>query len=434
MLMKKTINSIGKHSAKLIFICLALSAAFIIFSYPVKAKTYKVTPANVAKNCKNYKDYNKYTKHSFGLNYYMQKMEKKGGTLVLKKGTYKLSHTVYVPSNVTIILEDGVVLENIFNTGDASFKPSQSMFMLCPYSKRHKENSIKKYKGSKSIKFIGKGTVVIDNNYGSGAAVICSHNKDIKFSGITFKNMENGHFIELSGTNKAEIINNVFMNAYTKTKNKYYNKEAINIDCDDPTTGGLNAIWSKQDKTPCKNIIIKNNVFDNVTRGIGTHKYSQENGKNVYHTNITISNNMFKNIYDNGVFVLNWKNTRIVNNEFADIGINSQKVYSSGSHGISGGGVEKIKITGNIFTNIKRNAINFCVQKNVGAGSQYSKVVLNITDDEIRVMQNNTVSNCGYDDNKKYVGYDVLIFRGDGERKEQNSAGINYTTGEVFIQ
>lgn len=432
--MDKMTKYIKNNPIKLTVLCFAILAAFVIFSNPVEAKTYKVTPKNVAKHCKNYNDYNKYTKHSFGLNYYMQKLEKKGGTLVLKKGTYNLSHTVYVPSNVTIILEDGVVLKNIFNTGDASFRPSQSMFMLCPYSKRHKEESIKKYKGSKNIKIIGEGTVVIDNNYGSGAAIICSHNKNIEISGITFKNMKNGHFIELSGTNKAKIVNNVFMNAYTKTQNKYYNKEAINIDCDDPTTGGLNTIWSKHDKTPCKNITIENNVFDNVTRGVGTHKYSQKNGKNVYHTNIEIKNNVFKNIYDNGVFALNWKNAKIIDNEFTNIGINSKKAYSSGSHGISGGGVNKVSITGNSFTNIKRCAIYFCVQKNVGAGSQYSKVTVNITDDEIRAMQNNTVTNCGYDDNEKYVGYDVLIFRGDSERKKQNSSGINYTTGEVLLQ
>ena len=42
--------------------------------------------------------------------------------------------------------------------------------------------------------------------------------------------------------------------------------------------------------------------------------------------------------------------------------------------------------------------------------------------------QNNIVTNCGYDENDKYLGMDVLIFRGDSERNKENSSGINFTT------
>ena len=108
--------------------------------------------------------------------------------------------------------------------------------------------------------------------------------------------------------------------------------------------------WVKKDKTPCCNVTVENNVFDSTTRGVGTHKYSQNSkGENIYHQNITIRNNEFKNIHDNGVFVLNWKNTKIENNKFTNIGNSSKKSYSTGAHCSSGVALKKLILQGNYF-------------------------------------------------------------------------------------
>jgi phage-related minor tail protein len=158
----------------------------------------------------------------------------------------------------------------------------------------------------------------------------------------------------------------------------------------------------------------------------GTHKYSQNSkGENIYHQNITIRNNEFKNIHDNGVFVLNWKNTKIENNKFTNIGNSSKKSYSSGAHAISGGGIEEINITGNTFTKIKRNPVYFCIQQNVGGGSNYKKVGMKITKEETKAMLDNKVSDCGYDMNSIFHGYDILYFKGSGERSRSNAVGVN---------
>ena len=265
-----------------------------------------------------------------------------------------------------------------------------------------------------------------------GICIVAAHNNNIDISGITFKNMNGNHYMEINGTKNAYIHNNTFSKAKSSTLLKYYNKEAINIDLPDAKTHGLPLAWVKKDLTPCLNIRIENNIFDGNTRGIGTHKFSQNSkGENVYHTNIVIKNNVFKNIYDNAIFPLNWKDTTITDNTFTDIGLKNKKSYSSGAHAISGGGIVGMNITNNTFTNVKRNIIYFCIQQNVGPGSEYDKVKVMLTKEETEAMLNNKVVNCGDDMNDIFAGYDVLYFQGDSSRSKENAVGVNITTGMI---
>ena len=90
-----------------------------------------------------------------------------------------------------------------------------------------------------------------------------------------------------------------------------------------------------------------------------------------------------------------------------------------------------INITGNTFTKIKRNPIYFCIQQNVGAGSEYKKIGVIITHEETEAMLNNKVSQCGYDMNDIFAGYDILYFRGTGQRSKSNAVGVNITEGII---
>lgn len=420
-----------------VFLFVAISLITIAMGGKAYAKVnYTVTPSKVASEAKKNHKYtvNKYLQHYLGMNDYLDKMRKKGGgTLTVKKGTYKITNAIYVPSNVTIIFEDGVVFKKINKTGKANFKASGSMWQLCPHNKYKKKSSIGKYNGTKNVKFIAQGKVTFDMQNLDGICIVVAHNKNIEISGITFKGMNGNHYLEINGSKNVKVTDCTFGKAKKSTSSKYYMKEAINIDLADKETFGLPIVWVKQDKTPCKNITIENNVFDGTTRGVGTHKYSQNSkGENVYHTNIKINNNTFKNIYDNGVFVLNWKDTVITNNTFSNIGNTSNKGYSSGAHGISGGGVVGINITNNSFKDIARSAIYFIVQRNVGGGSHYKKVYVNITDIETQAMINNSFENCSKDANPNYHGYNVLYFRNNGEKSRTNGVGISAKDNKVY--
>ncbi len=396
-------------------------------------KTITMTTKSIPSEIKKYSNYNKYTKYTVAFNYYMKQLEKAGGgKFIIKKGTYEMSNSVYIPSNVQVVLKNGVVLKNIYQTGGAGYPPSNNVFSLCPPSKSKIKGSCKKVSGAKNISITGKGNATIDNNFvEGGGTIVISHNKNVKVSGITFKNQNGGHFLEITGVENVVIENCTFKGSKASTRAKNYMKEAINLDTPDPETHGLNAVWVAQDRTDNKNITITNNVFDGVTRGVGTHKYSQKNGENVYHENVVITNNTFKNIFDNGVFILNWKNATIENNTFNKIGLKSKKTYSSGAHAISGGGIEGIHVKNNIFSNVKRNPIYFCVQQNVGSASSYSKVKTNITKEQTEEMLTNTVSNCGYDMNVIFKGYDILYFRGNSERTRENAVAINLKKQEI---
>ncbi|MBD9054991.1 MAG: hypothetical protein EGR36_03175 [Eubacterium ventriosum] len=418
-------NKIIKTAVMVVAVC-GITFAFQTNTYA--KKNFKVTPSKVEKQSK--KSFRtittKYTKHYLGLNAFLDKMEKAGGgTLTIKKGTYYISNAIYVPSNTTVVFENGVVFKKINKTG-TNYKASGSMWQICPRSKSKKKNSIRKYKGAKNVTFKAKGKVTFDMNNITGITIVAAHNQNIDISGITFKNQNGNHYVEVNGSKDVNIHDCYFGKSKKSTREKNYMKEAINIDLADKATHGLPLDWVKKDKTPCYNVTVENNVFDSTTRGVGTHKYSQNSkGENIYHQNITIRNNEFKNIHDNGVFVLNWKNTKIENNKFTNIGNLSKKSYSSGAHAISGGGIEEINITGNTFTKIKRNPVYFCIQQNVGGGSNYKKVGMKITKEETKAMLDNKVSDCGYDMNSIFHGYDILYFKGSGERSRSNAVGVN---------
>ena len=410
---------------KLLFVLCAMSFLTLASAGIAEAKSYKVTPSKVVKmSKKKHKKFNnKYTRHYMGLNDYLDKLQKAGGgTLTIKKGTYKISNSVYVPSNVTIILEDGVVFQKLKKTGVKSLKPSGSMWQICPHNKSRKKNSVKKYNGSKNVKFIAKGNVVFDMKGVVGIGIIAAHAQNVEISGITFKGMNGNHYIEVNGTKNVSIHDCTFTKAKQSTLKKYYNKEAINIDMADKKTGGLPLAWCKQDKTPCLDIKIENNVFDGTTRGVGTHKYSQNSKTkaNIYPAIVTIHNNPFMNIYDKGVVILNWNNA-----------VRPQS-YASGSHGISGGGIEGITITGNTFNGIKRNPIYFSIQQNTMGGSSYGPVRVNITKEQTSAMMNNTFLNCGNDMNSIFAGYEVLYFRNNGQRDRANGVGIKMSEKKVY--
>ena len=420
--------------------CLLLIIVLVVASVSVYQPAYSKANYTVNKKAlkkmakKTYHSHaNKYTSDYLGLNSYLEKMRKKGGgTLTIKKGTYKICNAICVPSNITIIFKSGVKFVKTSKTGIKGQKAASGMWQIVPKKKSLKKNSVKGYNGSKNVKFIAQGKVTFDMKKKYGMCVACAHNDGVEISGITFKGMNGDHYIEVNGSKNVNIHNNYFGAAVSKTKKKNYNIEAINVDTPDAKTHGIPLKWVKKDITPCQNVTIQNNTFYGITRGVGTHKYSQKGGKHVYHKNVKVIGNKFYNIYDNGVFVLNWQGATINNNVFNNIGKTSNLSYSSGSHGISGGGIQGITIKGNSFTSIKRNPIYFGVQKNVKAGSSYKKTVISITAAQYRTMVENKAAKCGNEQNKKYKGYHFVIFKGNGERVEKNVVAGKFGVKSIY--
>ncbi|MFB9219335.1 right-handed parallel beta-helix repeat-containing protein [Kurthia sibirica] len=278
---------------------------------------------------------------------------------MLKRGTYTISNTLYIPSNSTIEFADGVKIVKGSTTGNASFMPSSTLFQLIRPSYANKTDVYGKFNGEKNISFIGKGTVTMDLKLLPRTfAIIMGHNKNILVDHINFKNMNGGHFIEMDASQKVQIKNSSFKKSLHV---KGHDKEGINLDTPDRQTGGWGQKWSKYDNQANDQITIENNLFDHLDRAVGTHKYS----KNQLHNKVIIRNNTIKNMSSDSIRVMNWSNTIIENNLFS---VTKDAELTRNTRGILLSGASNPKIQKNSFNYIPR-AMQFIVWKNSNGGT-----------------------------------------------------------------
>jgi hypothetical protein len=350
------------------------------------------------------KKYNKYTKQYFMVRSYLEMLEKQGGgVLIFQRGTYTITNTLYVPSNVTIIFEDGVTIVKGKKTACKKMKASKTIFQLIEPSFVETKKKKYGYNGAHDINFIGKGNVTIDCKHISGSiAIVMGHCRNISISNINFVNMsKNCHLIELNSSQNVTIKNCDF-NANVSSGTK----EAINIDSTDKNTKGFNNSWSSHDRTCCDTVVIEQCSFRNVSTAIGTHKYSYKNGKQQYHKNVTIRNCSFNNIGNkknktSTVHMMNWKDAVVENNTFQNI-----KYYGVLCHG-----VDNPTIQYNQFYNMIKNPILIQAWKNKGAGKKYPKSYIQNLE-LVQVLRNWTDANTKvitYYNNQVKVIYPELI-------------------------
>ena len=372
-----------------------------------QGNVYYITPSTTPLKesaLESYDAYNKKTMNYFTIRSYVEKFsEAGGGTLVLQKGKYELTNTIFVPSNVTILLEDGVVLKKSMSTGTSKMNAVTSMFQLISTENSKKKGYGKGYNGSKNINIIGLGSATIDLNYvKTSIAIIMGHNSNVTISGITFKNMNTGHFIEMDASQNVTVQYCSFSNV---KKGSDYVKEAINIDTPDKETEGFSSQWSSMDKTPNRNVTISDCTFEKLGRAIGTHKYSAKKSKQMLHTNITITNNTITNMYNDApIRAMNWKNAVITNNTIDKVTCKTGGKVKKDTRGILLSGTVNATVTLNKISNVGR-AIQFIAWKNTGAGSSYPVIKDKLTDANKEALANNSVSKLGLKENFVRITY-----------------------------
>ena len=360
----------------MILVCSSVNISLAATSYTLKptSKTYK--DAFVKSNT-----YNKYTKQYYMLRSYLERLESKGGgTLILTKGEYVITNTLYVPSNVNIILNDGASIVKGNKTGTSKMAPSKDLFHLVSSKNAKKSGSTSKYNGSKNIKIMGKGNATIDlKNYKDSKAIVAGHNNSLRIEGITFKNMYDGNFIRMAASTKVTITKNKFINSKASTNKS---AEAIKISIPDKTTGEFNYTWSKLDKTPNKVVTISNNTFTNLDKAIGSSKYTQ----GIYNEDIVIRSNTINKTRIDAITMLNWKNAIIEKNTIKNV--NSGKgTYRA----ILGSGVINPTIKNNTIENVAR-PMQFMPKKNTANGANYAITYNTISSKNIINLKNNTGS------------------------------------------
>ena len=370
---------------KLLTVMFVLTAAYTVNTAHAEAKNYtvKVSTKPCNKSYTKASSYTKKTKQYYMLRSYLEKLEKEGGgTLTLKKGTYKIPCTLYVPSNVTINLKKGVTLKKIFKTGTKKLAPSTSMFELVPPSKANKVSKVKKYGGSKNVTITASGTASINMaSVKESTGIVAGHSKKVTISGITFKNMYGGSFINI-GASKSVTITGCTFTGFKNLKGNA-NKYAIRLEVPDSKTKAFPYKWSNADKTVNKKIKITGNTFTSLYSAIGSFKYTE----NVYHNEVTVKGNTFTNLSSHAIRILNWNTPVITGNTFSNIA-EGTGTFS----GIYGSGVINPSITSNIFDRIAR-PIYFDSVTNSGAGKKYAATKNVIDAEAINAMSSNTITN-----------------------------------------
>ncbi len=352
-----------------------------------QGKVYKISPKSKPLKASKFAKsalYNKKTRAYFTIRSYMEKFQKSGkGTLILKKGTYTITNTIQVPSNVTIIFEKGVKIVKGTKTGTKKMPASITVFQLIRQSKSKKKGAYGGHNGEKNIHFVGKGNVTIDLKYMKNAiGIVMGHNKDVTVDGINFQKMNNGHFLEIDAAQNVTITNCSFK----KVKNKSdYVKEAINLDTPDKTTEGFHNDWSKYDKTPNENVTIENCRFSDLGRAIGTHKYSARGSNQIYHSNIAIRGNQISNMkWDSPIRVMNWKDSVLENNTINTV----KQKGKSDTRGILVSGGVNVSVKNNIISGTGR-PIQFMAWKNKGPGSKYPITYNSLTEENLADLATN---------------------------------------------
>jgi hypothetical protein len=305
--------------------------------------TYTISPDSLPCDpyMLRYGYYNSQTRQYYTIRSYMERFEKYGGGILkFEPGTYVITNAIFVPSNVTFDFADGVTLVKGTDTG-SSLTPSHSMFQLIRPSWGHSTAVVGGYNGEKNITFKGSGTVVIDmKSFNNSNCIEACHNAYLSISGISFKNGDGGHFVELDA-NKYTTITNCSFSGITGAS--MGTREAINLDTPDTVTGGFTASWSNFDKTADYNVLIDSCKFSDMGRSVGTHNYSGGHP----HKYIKITNCTMTDMKSYGIGLMNWQNATVTGNKIT--GSSATMSTSSKMCAILAYGINNCTIKNNTF-------------------------------------------------------------------------------------
>ena len=215
--------------------------------------------------------------------------------VIVPEGTYSIRKCLYVSSNTWLYLANATLRKD-FSGG--------CLIM-------NNTDGCGGFDGAENIVIEG-GCLDGNTGYGSVKAfssIRMGHLHDLWVKNVDFKDNYNCHMLELGGIKNVTIEGCSFHEYYGQ---KY--KEAIQFDV--LNNANLFDGYAPFDDTPCDNVIIRNNSFYDLMRGLGSH--SATLGK--YYTNFYIADNTFNNIYDTAIIMQNYRCCSIENNSMTGVG------------------------------------------------------------------------------------------------------------------
>lgn len=225
--------------------------------------------------------------------------EKNRFTLKIPNGEYTLARSININSNLTLDFENSVLkrTENCSSYIRAG----------------HGADNAKGYEGYKNVTI--KNVTLDDKNVHHGSSLVrFAHAQNFTLENVTMKNTSGvAHQLTFAASKNVKIKNCRFLNMDVSSKAPALNCEAIQIDVLMEKYFGN---YPQYDGTPTQNVEITGCVFNNLSRGCGTHTSVAGS----YFTNMKINNNTFENVDGYAIRATNYRNSEIKNNKITNCG------------------------------------------------------------------------------------------------------------------
>lgn len=242
--------------------------------------------------------------------------------VTIPPGNYSITGTICTYSNI-----------HLYATGAVITKTSPRKELLLRLG--NTENSAGGYEGYRNVTIEGG---VWDSNYdsvenkeeaGGFVGFRLGHATNVVIKNVTFLNNLKSHFLELAGVKNAEITGCTFSGYW-----KEYDgggQECIQLDACMPR---IFPGYTPYDGSVCENITIKDNTFNDVFAGIGSHSMMFDRP----YRNITISDNLFTNVKKRAIWCLNYQDTTVSGNIMENVGggIYVRSIYTRNTHTLPG--------------------------------------------------------------------------------------------------
>lgn len=225
--------------------------------------------------------------------------------IIIPSGTYKLSSQLRIYSNTTLVATGATI--NYKNTA----KESHNMIMSGDRDYNISEVCAG-YDGFENITI--KGGKWVSTSYNTSTIIRIAHAKNVTLEGVTVSGGACSHQVEICAIDGFYVKNCSFLDLeYKNSESGSDKQEALQLDIPVDEAVYPDIYW---DGTPMKNVEITGCTFSNVPRGVGSHTMLM----GAYHSNIKITNNVFKNISEEAIVGLNYYDCEISKNTITNCG------------------------------------------------------------------------------------------------------------------
>ena len=281
------------------FICIMTMIVTLCYTpttFAATTKSFKTSGKTIVPIVKKGKDISKNTNAALKE---AARLGKKGKiyTVKLPKGTYYISESLKIWSNTTL------------DATGCTIKTKKTGFNMIATGSSEDNRKATGYKRYTNISI--KGGTWVNNKKNKSSSIRLCRGSNITLKNIDMSHGSEKHMVEMAAVDGVKIINCKFHDSDIKDSKEQC--EAVQLDICANETAYSSIIY---DGSPCKNIQIKGNTFENVSRGVGTHSMLLNN----YIDNVSIEDNTFKNITQEAIACVNYINAKIENNKMENVG------------------------------------------------------------------------------------------------------------------